>query len=99
VEVAVDVAVAVPVDVFVGVVVTARLRKTTIVCEAVFPSTMVTVTLLAVGSLLINRSAGIVYISATEKPDCESSVIVNDPAAKPMMPEQAPTGTLTDFFK
>jgi hypothetical protein len=58
VMVPVEVAVDVEVDVMVGA--TFRLRKTTIVCEAAVPSTIVTVALLAVRFLLIRRLAGIV---------------------------------------
>ena len=51
------------VDVEVGVaepVITARLRKMTIVCDAAVPSTILTVTSPPTRSLLINRSAGMV---------------------------------------
>jgi len=62
VGVGVEVAVIVPVDVEVGVAVdgTARLRKTTIVCEEAVPSTIVTVALPSLRFLLIRRPAGIV---------------------------------------
>ena len=46
--------------------VTARLRNTTMVCEAAFPCTIVTRMVRAFKFLLIKRSAGIVYISVTE---------------------------------
>ena len=54
------VAVAVEVDVGVTVMVVARLRKMTIVCEAAVPSTILIRALPLLRSLLINRSAGIV---------------------------------------
>ncbi len=72
VEVGVGVAVRPPVGVgvCVGVLlpleVTARLRNTTMVCEAAFPCTIVTRTVRAFRVLLTKRSAGIVYISVTE---------------------------------
>ena len=60
----VDVVVIVPVDVEVDVGVavdgTARLRKTTIVCEEAVPSTIVTFALPPLRFLLIRRPAGIV---------------------------------------
>ena len=58
--------VIVPVGVGVDVCVPARLRKTTMVCEAAFPCTMVTLTVRAFRFLLIKRSEGIVYMSVTE---------------------------------
>jgi hypothetical protein len=60
VGVAVDVAVEVGVDVGVWVDSTLRFTKTTIVCEADVPSTMVTTALPPLRFLLINRFAGIV---------------------------------------
>src|SRR5688572_15674819 len=72
VEVGVGVVVRLPVGVgvCVGVLVplevTARLRNTTMVCEAAFPCTRVTRMVRALKFLLIKRSAGIVYISVTE---------------------------------
>src|SRR5688572_4022647 len=72
VEVGVGVVVRLPVGVgvCVGVLVplevTARLRNTTMVCEAAFPCTIVTRMVRAFKFLLIKRSAGIVYISVTE---------------------------------
>ena len=53
-------AVGVAVDVGVAVEVTARLRKTTIVCEEAVPSTMVTIALPPPRFLLTKRPAGIV---------------------------------------
>jgi hypothetical protein len=61
VGVAVDVAVKVDVNVGVKVpVVSARLRKMTMVCEAAVPSTILTLAVPALRFLLSNRSAGIV---------------------------------------
>jgi hypothetical protein len=77
--------------------VVALLRKITMVCVEAFPSTIDTVALRPPASLLINRFAGIVYISVTEYPDRESSVIVNDPTSALIKPEQAPTGMVTDL--
>ena len=69
VPVGVKVAVAsVPVGVGVAVCPPARLRKMTMVWEAAFPCTMVTLTVRAFRFLLIKRSAGIVYMSVTEYP-------------------------------
>src|SRR6185295_14728028 len=59
VGVKVDVA-SVPVGVGVALWPPARLRKMTMVCEAAFPCTMVTLTVRAFRFLLIKRSAGIV---------------------------------------
>src|SRR5687767_8753802 len=97
VPVGVEVAgVIVPVGVCVGVpaCVSARLRKTTIVCEEAFPCTIVMVALRALIFLLSRRFAGIVYTSVTAYPACASSVIVKEPASTVMSAEQAPTGTV-----
>jgi hypothetical protein len=56
----VAVEVAVDVNVGVAVMLVARLRKMTIVCEAAVPSTILICALPPLRSLLINRSAGIV---------------------------------------
>jgi len=80
VGVKVDVA-SVPVGVGVALWLPARLRKMTMVCEAAFPCTMVTLTVRAFRFLLIKRSAGIVYMSVTEYPARATSVIVNVPAS------------------
>ena len=105
VGVKVAVEVAVPVDVLVAVGVRdgvgvavgacAWLRKTTIVCDAAYPCTMVTVTLRALMFLLIKRFAGMVYMSVTEYPACATSVIVRVPASTVRRAEHAPTGTVT----
>jgi hypothetical protein len=56
----------VPVGVGVAAWLPARLRKMTMVCDAAFPCTIVTLTVWAFRFLLIKRSAGIVYMSVTE---------------------------------
>ena len=103
VRVAVEVGVPVPIvgiEVLVGVfvaVVTARFRKMTIVWDAAYPSTIVTLALRVPGSWLFRRSAGIVYTPVTAYPACASSVTVNPPASTPMSPEHAPVGMVTDL--
>jgi hypothetical protein len=100
VEVGVSVAVVdvgVLVGVFVGVEVEPVfwLRKTTIVCDAAYPSTIVTVARRLSCCSLTRRSDGIVYISVTTNPGLASSVMVKVPAFTPMRPEQAPAGIVT----
>jgi len=97
VGVKVDVA-SVPVGVGVAVWPPARLRKMTIVCEAAFPCTIVTLAMPALRFVLIKRSDGIVYMSVTEKPARATSVIVKVPASTYRRAEQAPTGTVLDLL-